>query len=274
LNLREETAQHRILVVEDNPVNQEVIAGILGLLGYIADIVADGRSALGALRTTRYALVLTDCQMPDMDGYELSRQIRDPLTGVLNPQIPIIAVTAHSLSGDREQCLAAGMDDYVSKPLRPEVLDKVLAQWIGAGRETKTAVNSAPMELPPVDSPDDSQFDVEDLIERLMGNQTLARRVAETFLNNMPGELLALSTAINNSDSEAVVMAAHSIKGAAANAAGVTVSGLASKMESLGRTGDMASAAEVLPELQAKFQSLKPQIERFCNVALAPRDGG
>ena len=120
----EEKIRHRILVVEDNRVNQLVIGGILGNLGYLVDIVADGRSALAALRTTAFALVLTDCQMPEMDGYELSQRIRDPLTGVLNPQIPIIALTAHSLSGDREHCLAAGMDDYLSKPLRPELLDQ------------------------------------------------------------------------------------------------------------------------------------------------------
>jgi signal transduction histidine kinase/CheY-like chemotaxis protein/HPt (histidine-containing phosphotransfer) domain-containing protein len=271
-NLREEKAQHRILVVEDNLVNQQVIVGILGLQGYSADLVPDGCSALLALKQTSYALVLTDCQMPEMDGYELSRRIRDPLTGVLNPQIPIIAVTAHSLSGDREQCLAAGMDDYLSKPLRPELLEKVLTQWIGAGRNPQTALNSDPTKLPQVNSPDKSQFDVDDLIERLMGNQALARRIAAVFLNNMPQDLLALSTAINNSDAQGIVIAAHSIKGAAANAAGMTVSFLASKLESLGRIGDIASAAEVLPELEAKFQSLKPEIERFCDAPLAPRD--
>ena len=105
-----------------------------------------------------------------------------------------------------------------------------------------------------------------------MGNKALAKRVAEAFVNSMPQELLALSTAVRNSDVEAIVIAAHSIKGAAANAAGMSVSDLAAKMESLGRAGDIASAAEVLPELHAQFQSLKPAIERFCDITLAPRD--
>jgi signal transduction histidine kinase/DNA-binding response OmpR family regulator len=261
-----------ILVVEDNLVNQEVMAGILGILGYSADIVADGRSALQALQASAYALVLTDCQMPEMDGYELSRRIRDPLSRVLNPQIPIIAVTAHSLSGDREQCLAAGMDDYLSKPLRHELLKKVLAQWIGAGRQTQVTVNSPPSEPSLVASPDKSQFDADDLMERLMGNRALAKRVAGTFLNNMPGQLLALSAAIHELDTEAIVIAAHSIKGAAANAAGVTVSDLAAKLESLGKAGDIASAAAVLPELHAEFESLKPTIQRFCDVASVPQN--
>jgi two-component system, sensor histidine kinase and response regulator len=262
--LGEKKSLHPILVVEDNRVNQEVMAGVLGILGYTADIVADGRSALQALLTTSYALVLTDCQMPEMDGYELARRIRDPLTGVLNPQIPIIAVTAHSLAGEREHCMAAGMDDYLSKPVRPELLDKALTQWIGAGRLSPEAVNFSTAELPQPVSPIESRFDADDLIERLMGNKALAKRVAETFVNNMPHELLALSTAIRNSDSEAIVIAAHSIKGAAANAAGTTVSDLAAKLESLGRAGDIASAAEVLSVLEAKFRSVKPMIDRFC----------
>ena len=273
VRLGEKKSLHPILVVEDNPVNQEVMAGVLGIIGYTADIVADGRSALQALQTTVYALVLTDCQMPGMDGYELSRRIRDPLTGVLNPQIPIIAVTAHSLSGDREQCLAAGMDDYLSKPLRPELLDKALTQWIGAGRLPPEAVNSAAAQLPQPICPAGSRFDADDLLERLMGNKALAKRVAEAFVHNMPQELLALSTAIRNSDSEAIVIAAHSIKGAAANAAGTAVSDLAAKLESLGRAGEIDSAAEILSELHAEFQSLKPAIERFCGATLVPRDG-
>ena len=270
----EKKSQYPILVVEDNQVNQQVMAGMLGILGYTAHIVADGRSALQALRASAYALVLTDCQMPEMDGYELTRRIRDPLTGVLNPQIPVIAVTAHSLSGDREQCVAAGMDDYLSKPIRPELLDKALTQWIGAGRSFVEGVKPDPAEALTPDPPAEIQFDADDLIERLMGNRPLAIRIAETFVNNMPRELLALSTAIGNSDGEAIAIAAHSIKGAAANAAGTSVANLAAQLESLGRAGDIASAAEVLPGLRAEFQALKPAIERFCHVASVPPDVG
>lgn len=263
----EKKTQHPILVVEDNAVNQQVMAGILGILGYNADIVADGSSALQALRASAYALVLTDCEMPEMDGYELTRRIRDPLSGVLNPQIPVIAVTAHSLSGDREHCMAAGMDDYLSKPIRPDLLDKALTQWIGAGRSFVEGSTPDPVEALKPEPPAEIQFDADDLIERLMGNRPLAIRVAETFVNNMPRELLALSTAIGNSDGEAIVIAAHSIKGAAANAAGTGLANLAAQLESLGRAGDFASAAEVLPGLHAEFQALKPAIDRFCRAA-------
>jgi signal transduction histidine kinase/CheY-like chemotaxis protein/HPt (histidine-containing phosphotransfer) domain-containing protein len=268
-NRVEKKPPHRLLVVEDNAVNQTVVMGILELLGYSADIRADGRGALRALQQTAYTLVLTDCQMPEMDGYELSRLIRDPRSKVLNPQIPIIAVTANSLSGDRERCLAAGMDDYLSKPLRPELLDEILTRWMEAPAASRPATDPDPT-IVLERQPDESQFDADDLIERLMGNRVLARRVAGAFIDSMPLELLKLSNAIVNSDEAAIVIAAHSIKGAAANVGGAAVSDLAAKLENLGRTGAIESASQVLPELEATFQSMKPAIQRFCDVSLGP----
>jgi CheY-like chemotaxis protein len=120
-------------VVEDNVVNQQVAAGLLRLLGYRADIAPDGPTALRALSSNAYTLVLSDISLPEMDGYTLAHLIRDPASKVLNPQIPIVALTAHSLSGDRERCLAAGMDDYISKPLRPAILQEVLTRWTETG---------------------------------------------------------------------------------------------------------------------------------------------
>jgi signal transduction histidine kinase/DNA-binding response OmpR family regulator len=260
----ERKAQQRLLVVEDNRVNQIVVMGMLELLGYPADVVGDGVSALGALQETVYSLVLTDCQMPEMDGYELARRIRDPRTNLLNPHIPIIAVTAHSLSGDREICLAAGMDDYISKPLRAEQLDNVLTRWIGAA-STNEAVAQAGQ--PATDLRDESQFDAEDFVGRLLGNHDLARRVAGAFIQQMPAQILALSRAVAGSDASAIVLAAHSVKGAAGNVGCVAVSKVAAKLENLGKTGAFASASEVLPELEAEFQSVKLTIERFCSVA-------
>jgi len=122
--------QRKLLVVEDNPVNQEVAIGLLDQLGYSADVVGDAPSAIRALSQTDYSLVLTDCGLPEIDGYELSRMIRDPSTGIVNHGIPIIAVTANALAGDREKCLAAGMDDYISKPLRASLLGEIVARWL------------------------------------------------------------------------------------------------------------------------------------------------
>jgi CheY-like chemotaxis protein len=259
--------QHRLLVVEDNVVNQQVIAGLLQHLGYSADVLSDGRSALQALTEIPYALVLTDCQMPEMDGYELSRLIRDPSSKVLNSQIPIIAVTALSLAGDRERCLSAGMDDYLSKPVRREALSEVLSRWLD-GKEPPAADRAAVAVSPADGRPPVApavKFDAEEFIERLMGNEDLAKRVAGTFIDTMPGQLAALGSALRSLDGPAARLAAHSIKGAAANVGGVAVRDLAARLESLAESGTFDSAAEVLPELFAHFESLKPVMQKFCN---------
>ncbi|QEM69622.1 response regulator [Geobacter sp. FeAm09] len=123
-------APARILVAEDNATNQAVVLAILHKLGYRADAVADGRAAVGALQTTAYDLVLMDCQMPEMDGYEATAMIRSPHSGVLNHAIPIIAITAHVLQEEQERCLAAGMDDYLAKPIHSRLVARLLEKWL------------------------------------------------------------------------------------------------------------------------------------------------
>jgi len=120
----------RVLVAEDNITNQRVAMGILRKLGLRADAVANGREAMEALRSVPYDLVLMDVQMPEMDGLEATRAARAPGSGILNCKIPIIAMTAHAMHGDREHCLAAGMDDYIAKPVTPADLSVVLEKWI------------------------------------------------------------------------------------------------------------------------------------------------
>jgi CheY-like chemotaxis protein len=128
----------RILVVEDDTASQLVVQAILRKLGYEVEIADDGGKALERLQRTRYDLVLMDCEMPGMDGYETARRIRQKETGVLNPQIPIIAVTAHALQGDRENCLKAGMNDYLSKPIEPNLLARALHEWLARSGNTNS----------------------------------------------------------------------------------------------------------------------------------------
>jgi CheY-like chemotaxis protein len=120
----------RILVAEDNIVNQEVALGILHKLGLRAEAVGDGAEVVEVLKTVPYDLVLMDVQMPEMDGLEATHIIRDPQSPVLDHQIPIIAMTAHAMLGDRDYCLEAGMNDYISKPVSPHALIEALNTWL------------------------------------------------------------------------------------------------------------------------------------------------
>jgi CheY-like chemotaxis protein len=120
----------RILIAEDNPTNREVLLAILGLLGYTANAVEDGRAAVRALRSADYDIVLMDCEMPELDGYEATRLIREPATGARNSKVPIVALTASAMPGDRERCIQAGMDDYIPKPVEPERISDLLRKWL------------------------------------------------------------------------------------------------------------------------------------------------
>jgi len=122
-----DVAPRRLLVAEDNPINQEVIIEVLRELGYEADVVENGRLALEALLQTPYPLVLMDCQMPELDGYQAARAIRVREAG--GRRLPIIAVTAHALVGERDRAIAAGMDDYITKPLNPTLLREAIERW-------------------------------------------------------------------------------------------------------------------------------------------------
>jgi signal transduction histidine kinase/CheY-like chemotaxis protein len=120
----------RILVAEDNPVNQKVAQAMLRKMGLRADVVANGQEAINGLQMIPYDLVLMDCQMPEMDGFEATSFIRKEASGVLNPYIPIVAMTASTMQGDRERCIKAGMNDFVAKPVKPGELAEVLARWL------------------------------------------------------------------------------------------------------------------------------------------------
>jgi len=123
-------------VAEDNPVNQKVAQAILRKMGIRADVVANGQEAINELRIIPYDLVLMDCQMPDIDGFEATSIIRKEASGVLNPHIPIIAMTASTMQGDRERCIRAGMNDFVAKPVKPGELAEVLARWLALAKTT------------------------------------------------------------------------------------------------------------------------------------------
>ena len=260
---REQRQRLHLLVVEDNPVNQQVALGVLENLGYRADVVGDGRSALRILAEKDYDLVFMDCQMPEMDGYEATRQIRQPDSAVRNHLIPIVATTAHAMAGDREKCLAAGMNDYITKPIRPAAVEHAIERWAVRG-PARAEKEPAPRPLP-TPAPAVKVFDAEDLLERLMGNENMAQRIVRGFVDDIPRQLGLLAEAVNQLDSGALRLAAHSIKGAASNVSGLEMEKIARVLEQTASAGDLSAAASQLPELEASFARLRPEMEGFCN---------
>jgi hypothetical protein len=231
----------RILLAEDNITNQQVALGILKKFGLRTDAVADGAEAVKALETIPYDLVLMDVQMPVMDGLEATRQIRNPQSKLPNHAIPIIAMTAHALQGDRERYLEAGMNDYVSKPVSPQALAEVLARWLPKQNDA----------LAPV------VFDRAGMLERLMDDADLARVVTESFLDDAPRQIEALRRYLDAWDAPGAERQAHSIKGASSNVGGEALRALAFEMEKAGKAGDLDSVRARMEDLEHEFARLK-----------------
>ena len=257
----------RILMAEDNVTNQQVALGILKNLGLHADAVANGREAVDALRTIPYDIVLMDVQMPEMDGYEAASAIRDHQTGVANPSVPIIAMTANAMQGDRNKCLEAGMDDYVAKPIAPRALAEALAKWLPKDTEpvpTPASPPPAPPSAPPPPAPapilpppdDRPVWDEDGLMERMMGDESLAHTITDVFLSDMPRQLDALDASLKTADPAAVRLHAHTVKGVASNVGGERLRSVAFQMETAAKDGNIPAAASHMADLLREFEAL------------------
>jgi len=252
-------ARKRILLVEDNIINQQVALGILKKYGMKADAAADGAEALKALETIPYDLVLMDVQMPVMDGFEATRRIRDHKTPVLNHDVPVIAMTANALQGDREICLAAGMNDYVSKPIQPEKLAEVLERWLpDHGNSEKTPENVIPSCLDDATVDDGKPvFDKPALLQRLMADEELLKTVISIYLNDTPIQILELKKALQSRDIAGVQLRVHTIKGASANISAEAIRATAIRLEKLSKNGDLDGVCAGMSELERQFDRLK-----------------
>ena len=257
----------RILLAEDNITNQQVALGILKKFGLNADIVANGAEALTALEKLAYDLVLMDVQMPEMDGFEASRRIRDPQSAVLNHNVPIIAMTANALQGDRERCLRAGMNDYVSKPINPQVLIETLERWGSSeimqpeSGENQPApqTNLATLSLSPGDKVSIDElpvFDRKGLLHRIMDDDDLVSLLIKAFLDDLPLQIQALKDYLQAGDVAGVERQAHTIKGAAGNVSGEALRAIAYEMEKNSKSGDLESIRKRMNELEFQAQRL------------------
>jgi signal transduction histidine kinase/PleD family two-component response regulator/HPt (histidine-containing phosphotransfer) domain-containing protein len=252
----------RILVVEDNITNQQVALGILKKLALSADAVADGEEALNVLETIPYDLVLMDMQMPVMDGLEATRRIRAPESSVLNREVPIIAMTANALQGDRERCLEAGMNDYLAKPVLPDALTTMLEKWLpGRPKETPPGNSDRSFETAPADATQETPiFDRAGMLSRLMGDEELAETVIKGFLDDIPIQINKLRQYVNMGDIPGAARQAHTIKGASASAGGERLRAAALETEKILKAGDLETARNSIDNLEAQFVKLRMEM--------------
>ena len=258
-----EEGRYRILVAEDNPVNQRVAVRMLAKLGYAVDLASDGVEALELLFRSPYDAVLMDCQMPELDGYETTAEIRQREQEQRDTHVPIIAMTANALQGDRERAIEAGMDDYLSKPVQAGQLDEVLRRWIqrpnpptSSNGSDGSYSTSGPLDLTVLEGLRDLQED---------GEPDLLAELAEMFLEDAASRITSLKEAVERDDAEAVEEIAHSLKGSCGNMGVREMHRLSSDLQDAGVSGDLSGARPLIRRLQEELERARPVLAELSS---------
>ena len=231
----------RILLAEDNLVNQRLALRLLEKQGHAVAVAHNGQEAVEALAKQGFDVVLMDVQMPVMDGMEATARVRAAEKGT-GRHTPIIALTAHAMKGDRERCLAAGMDGYLAKPIQSAELTRVLAEVSGAVAAPPAEKVSA--------RPEPGVFDLGAALSRLDGDRELLRDVAGMFLSDSPRMVQAVRSALESHDARALQIAAHALKGSASTFSAAGLVEAAWALEQMGRKGDLSEAGAALTTLE------------------------
>jgi two-component system, sensor histidine kinase and response regulator len=244
-----------ILLAEDNPVNQKLAIRLLEKRGHRVDLASSGREALSALEKSTYDLVLMDVQMPEMDGLEATQLLREK-EGVSGRRQAIVAMTALVMKGDRERCMAAGMDGYLSKPIRPQELDEMLDGYLALIRE----------EIPGAEAGNvpDASVCKEELMERIDGDLTLLSELLVLFQGDYPLQIQNAREAVGKDDAAALQRVAHALQGALGNLAAPNASRLAGELLSMGKLGKAASAGTKVTELEEELIRVIEALEDLC----------
>jgi len=235
----------QVLLAEDNVVNQRLAATLLERRGHKVTIAGNGREAVAAVSAQAFDVALMDVQMPEMGGFEATAAIRAAESERGTPRLAIIAMTAHAMKGDRERCLAAGMDDYLTKPLDPRRLCALVEELAPGGRAT-----------PPGVEPDTMPVEV---LARVGGDRALLAEISRLFVEDAPRHLQRIREALDAGDSESLRRAAHGLKGAAANFDAEGVVNAARALEEMGRSGE--------PDAQnAAWNALTTEMEQLVTM--------
>ncbi len=262
------SAAARILLVEDNPVNQSVAVGMLEALGHRVDVANDGREGLHAAGLGGHDLILMDCQMPVMDGLETTREIRRLEQSRPEPvHVPVIALTAAAFATDRERCLEAGMDDYLAKPFELKELAGVLARWLPGNAPERIEASKPSRVAEP--EPAASVLDPGPLDEiralQTEGDDRLLTRVIRAYFDSAPGLVDAIADAVEKGDASALADAAHPLKSSSASLGALRLSELCRELAAIGRAGSTDGASDLLDEFRLEFARVRRALELYAN---------
>ena len=272
----------RILLAEDNTINQEVALGQLDRLGYTADVVSNGREALEAIELKPYDIILMDCMMPELDGYEATKKIRDLERQKVNTRrrLHIIAMTANAMLGDRNKCLSVGMDDYVSKPVQISDLRRALEKWpgqaqaVGSANLPKEKISPTPVPLKvevaspvvaseTVTTSAEPAVDLERLGDVTGGRLEKADRLLGTYLTQAGEIHRDLAAAVDRGDAREVGQLAHKFGGASSSLGMVAVVPSLSQLEQMGMAGKLVGAGEVFREFSMQLERVRQFLEEY-----------
>ncbi len=260
---KSQTKKYRILVAEDNTTNQKIVAAQLAKMGYHADLVANGEEALQALQLLPYDMVLMDCQMPEMDGYEATQIIRANMDSQFS-HIPIIALTANALAGDRERCLTAGMNDYLSKPFSTKDLAAKISRWlhqpvqVPSSSEATTSLSA------------DSSLD-ENCLNELRdlggGTNAIILEIGELLLINLPKEIAALKFALRDKNSNDLAAIAHKVKSGCASFGALGLAKYLTELESFAKAGDLKGVSQAINKIELEFGRVESDFTQKYKLA-------
>jgi signal transduction histidine kinase/DNA-binding response OmpR family regulator len=253
----------RILLAEDNPVNQTVALRLLTKYGHRVVVAGNGREALLALGKEPldgFDLILMDVQMPEMDGFAATAAIREREKET-KAHIPIVAMTAHAMKGDRERCLAAGMDDYMSKPIQAKSLLDLIARLTGVPAITRETVGSS--------SKRGQEPDLEAMLEVFEGDRGLIREIVELFLQECPRQCAILREAVEREHPQVVERTAHALKGSVSNFAFPAAFHNLQKLENMGKEGNLSEVAELFATVEKQMQTLQTALASFKSEHVA-----
>lgn len=259
----------KLLLVEDNKTNQVVAQGILHNFGFEIDIAQNGQEAIDMLKNSlknEYGLILMDCQMPVLDGYDATRAIRESKAGDIHKDIPIIAMTANAMRGDKEICFASGMDDYISKPIDLSLLQTVLKKWIKLDNITNEEKSVAITTEEESEKTNDLLWDKDTILKRVGNNNSLVKKVIEAFILDIEVLVVKLKNSIDEKDTQMCKNISHSIKGIASNIA-------ADKLSNIAKDFELFAKKEQIEHLNDNYNKIQDITQETLEILKSYIDG-